>query len=410
LGAIAHETMRHALEPIAAPDRILDARATVYEGAPSPCRLYASRRHGAGWAALRPATTRDYELVAPYTDGDLLAWVQMQVELSACNTIPTPWEELDGTELVFLLALIDAFKSSLHGSFTSRRTAPKPLTFLFSDIVEAQNEALRTRDRRWLLSALGEIFDVLLHPGGQQAIGLPMLSPELAEREVRRYVERGWLRVVDRGTNPLLALDGALPLIATSLLSWIEIVSLHDIQVIGWDGARAIATEEVAILVVAEAAVWAVVSRGLSTATDDLTSVAFGVRPLNLLSVVEFARRFTAALPVEGLPDEIYGAQSAPAAAGAGADRAPVADTTPAPAPAPVAEPAKPAPWRATHRVRAEGADAYSGPGPAGASTRLDPWLEVEVVRRRANGYVRIVCSNGWAAWVDGSTLEEVSG
>jgi hypothetical protein len=43
-----------------------------------------------------------------------------------------------------------------------------------------------------------------------------------------------------------------------------------------------------------------------------------------------------------------------------------------------------------------------NGTGPPAAT--LDPYLEVQVVERR-NDWARIVCSNGWEAWVDGRRL-----
>ncbi len=43
-----------------------------------------------------------------------------------------------------------------------------------------------------------------------------------------------------------------------------------------------------------------------------------------------------------------------------------------------------------------------NGTGPPAAT--LDPYLEVQVVERRAD-WARILCSNGWEAWVDGRRL-----
>ena len=58
-----------------------------------------------------------------------------------------------------------------------------------------------------------------------------------------------------------------------------------------------------------------------------------------------------------------------------------------------------------THIVPASGTRAWetpNGTGPPAAT--LDPYLEVQVVERRAD-WARIVCSNGWEAWVDGRRL-----
>jgi hypothetical protein len=77
-----------------------------------------------------------------------------------------------------------------------------------------------------------------------------------------------------------------------------------------------------------------------------------------------------------------------------------VAPTPPAPAPLP------PAPWRATHRVGAQGAAAYTKPGDAQPAARLDPWLDVQLVEENASGWARVVCSNTWSTWIDRRMLQ----
>ncbi|MEN3272901.1 MAG: hypothetical protein V7636_1662 [Actinomycetota bacterium] len=400
LGIVADETFRWAMEPLAAPDRILDARVTAYEGAPVPARLYSSRRHGPDWAGLRTAITRDYELLGPYSEPDLGLWLELQLQLTGGNIIPTPWQLMSGEELTFFFGLVDAFKLALHQSFITRRPRPQPLVFRFSDILNAQNLALKSFDRRWLLTAMGELFGVLRHPGGE-GVGLPILSAALAEREVRRYVKNGWLAVRDRGKDPLLELDGPLPFLASTLLSWLNIVTLHDIQVTGWNGGTAIAGEEVMVFIVTEAALWGIVSSGLTNASSDVGAVEFGVQTLTVPEAIELARRFLQPLPIDRLPDEVYAAATAP-------------PPPPAPAPAPAAPVAAPAraaanPWTPTHVVPAGGLAAWEQPDPTLApAATLDPGLDVEVIEHNVSGWAHIVCSNGWSAWVDAARLEEV--
>jgi hypothetical protein len=60
-----------------------------------------------------------------------------------------------------------------------------------------------------------------------------------------------------------------------------------------------------------------------------------------------------------------------------------------------------------THRVPSGGLPAWHDPDPAQtAVTTLDPGLEIRRVEQRDDGWAHIVCSNDWAAWVDGRQLE----
>jgi hypothetical protein len=66
--------------------------------------------------------------------------------------------------------------------------------------------------------------------------------------------------------------------------------------------------------------------------------------------------------------------------------------------------------WRPTHTAPDLGLEAWSAPGGAGAAVvaKLDPFLEV-AVDEWTGGWARIVCSNGWSAWVDARLLVELS-
>jgi len=90
----------------------------------------------------------------------------------------------------------------------------------------------------------------------------------------------------------------------------------------------------------------------------------------------------------------------------AAAPAAPAAAQTPAFKLGAGPAPATPAAWRATHRVPAGGLVSWpdpSGDTPAGA--QLDPGLQVQVAEERGE-WARIVCDNGWTAWVDRRRLE----
>jgi hypothetical protein len=61
----------------------------------------------------------------------------------------------------------------------------------------------------------------------------------------------------------------------------------------------------------------------------------------------------------------------------------------------------------ATHVVPPSGLPAWEAPDVSRPTTPLDPLLPVQLAERRGD-WGRIVCANGWAAWVDGRLLVAV--
>jgi hypothetical protein len=179
-------TTRTALTPLAIPDRVVDVRCAPFDSAPSPCRLYSSRRVEGLFVGLRPALDHDYEVLTPYTPDDLGKWVQLQVQFSAGAPIPAPEEELSAESLAFLFVLVDAYKTGFFRSFAGRRPEPAPVRISLTDLLAAQNDAVGVADRRWLTRAVTEIFSLLVHPGGRTAVVLPLVTEKIAERALRR--------------------------------------------------------------------------------------------------------------------------------------------------------------------------------------------------------------------------------
>ncbi|MCX4514826.1 MULTISPECIES: SH3 domain-containing protein [Streptomyces] len=60
--------------------------------------------------------------------------------------------------------------------------------------------------------------------------------------------------------------------------------------------------------------------------------------------------------------------------------------------------------FRPTHVVPGEGMATWESPDVASPSAPLDPFLPVELVDRRGE-WGRVLCANGWSAWVDGRLL-----
>src|SRR3954452_5084019 len=60
--------------------------------------------------------------------------------------------------------------------------------------------------------------------------------------------------------------------------------------------------------------------------------------------------------------------------------------------------------FRPTHVVPQDGLPAWESPDPSRPTVPLDALLPVELVDRRGD-WGRVVCANGWSAWVDGRLL-----
>ncbi|MEU6487471.1 hypothetical protein [Streptomyces sp. NPDC046887] len=63
--------------------------------------------------------------------------------------------------------------------------------------------------------------------------------------------------------------------------------------------------------------------------------------------------------------------------------------------------------FRPSHVVPADGLPAWEAPDPARPTVPLDPFLPVRLVDR-VGDWGQVLCSNGWAAWVDGRLLVPV--
>jgi hypothetical protein len=82
---------------------------------------------------------------------------------------------------------------------------------------------------------------------------------------------------------------------------------------------------------------------------------------------------------------------AAPVSADPAPPAAPTSDTSPG--------------WTPTHVVPATGLVTYAGSEEGGAENgRLDPGLDVQVVEQQGE-WAKILCSNGWSAWVDARQL-----
>ena len=86
---------------------------------------------------------------------------------------------------------------------------------------------------------------------------------------------------------------------------------------------------------------------------------------------------------------------------------APSFSTQPQTQPVAAAQPMQqgPAPWQPTHAVPPQGLRAWAAPDPAGpVVANLAPGLPIQVSEVRG-AWARVICSNGWAGWIDGRII-----
>ncbi|MFF1796885.1 hypothetical protein ACFVXQ_22160 [Kitasatospora sp. NPDC058263] len=60
--------------------------------------------------------------------------------------------------------------------------------------------------------------------------------------------------------------------------------------------------------------------------------------------------------------------------------------------------------FRPTHVAPPDGMATWTAPDPAQPAARLDPLLPVQLIARQGD-WGHVLCSNGWATWVDGRLL-----
>jgi RNA polymerase subunit RPABC4/transcription elongation factor Spt4 len=303
--AADEEALRRALTPLAIPDRVIDLRGALFNAAPSLSRLYATRRETDLFAALRRHPQFDRELLFPFTTDDLEVWLQLQFQFSAGQDLAVGPMELTGASLAFVVLLVDAFKAVALGDL-GRRAEATPITVTLEDVARAQADADNIRDRRWLASALGEMLALMIHPEGRAEVRLPFLDEAALREEAGRFLERGQLETVD-GRPDAYRLGPALARLAADLMTWIQLITLHDVQVVGMTGDTPEAQEDLLAFVVSSHAIWTIASEGLTNCQGDLSGAHFGLASYDMLTSLEVARAFLAPRADVTLPEAFYG-------------------------------------------------------------------------------------------------------
>lgn len=302
----AEEAVQLALTPIATPDRIIDVRLAVFNSAPQLTRLYAARPVEGQMVALAPHLEFDHELIFPFSYDDLLVWMRMQLQYSSSMTFPIHQTEYSAEELTFLFALADAYKAAYVRSFEPRRRDPEPLALTAEDIFNAHKDALEIHDRRWLLLAVGEFFNEMIHVGGRSEVTLPKLTKTFIKKEVDRYRENEDLLAVE-GKKTQFQLGASLEAFIGDFFNWISMITIHDLQIVSGTAESPEAFEEALFLITTGSTVWLIASEGLTQSEGDLSNVRFAMRSLEMVTALDVVAEFIEPAADVQLSKEFYG-------------------------------------------------------------------------------------------------------
>jgi hypothetical protein len=213
---------------------------------------------------------------------------------------------LSAGELSFLLLLCDAYKDAFVRSFLKRRITPIPVVITVEDILRAQEAALSTKDRRWISTAMREYLDLIIHIGGRSQVNLPLIDGAFADREIKRYVANGLLNPFNNADGGAYELGASLSQMAGSLFTWISLVSMHDVQVVGGTASAPQGVEEVLLFITTGSTIWLLASEGLSNAGEDLSPIRFGLRSLDTIDCLQIADEFFKPLEDVSIPEQFY--------------------------------------------------------------------------------------------------------
>jgi len=260
--------------PLIAPDRVIDISFALFGQAPKKMRFYGNRS-SLHMISVTSKSEHEIFLSLPIFPETILGWLENSLQFSSNLNFPVPFETFNGIQLAFLLALIDTYKSNLFNSYIKHKetrptTSVSPQQIFNNDITGHQ-----TIDRRFLVSAINEIFSELIHVGGTTQIKFPSLSPQFIESEMARYRQNGLLIPDINNTHQLTT---KMTSIAADLSQWINILCLHDVQINASSSNNTQAIEEALCFIGTQTTIWSLVSEGLTTGKNDLASVNFGLR------------------------------------------------------------------------------------------------------------------------------------
>ena len=260
--------------PLIAPDRVIDVSFALFGQAPKKMRFYGNRK-SLHMISVTSKSEHEILLSLPIFPETILGWLENSHQFSGSLNFPVPFESFNGKQLSFLLALIDTYKSNLFNSYLKHQETKPTISVSPQQIFNNDLTGHQTLDRRFLVSAINEIFSELIHVGGTTQIKFPTLSPEFIESEMSRYRQNG---LIIPDTNNTHLLTTKMTSIAADLSQWINMLCLHDVQISASSSNKTQAIEETLCFIGTQTTVWSLVSEGLTSGKNDLAGVKFGLR------------------------------------------------------------------------------------------------------------------------------------
>lgn len=277
------------LFPLIAPDRIIDVSVALFGQAPRNMRIYSSRK-AIHMIAVTMNSQGELVVTFPLFFDLIYAWLESNFQFSGKLSHRAPFDSFNAEQISFLIALIDAYKGNLFGSYAKHHEL-SPETGIFPEhIFNMDNNGHQIPDRRFLVSALDEIFTSQIHVGGATQIGLPHLDPVFIKQELSRYQKAGL--ITENAGQKNFVLSKSLSAMAADLSQWINLVSLHDIQVNEASSTKIAALEEVVCFIGTQTTIWSLVSEGLTKTRGSLNGVEFGFRSGSIFSLQPLIKSF----------------------------------------------------------------------------------------------------------------------
>jgi len=266
--------------PLIAPDRVIDVSFALFGQTPKKMRFYGNRR-SLHMISVTSKSEHEILLSLPIFPETILGWLENSLQFSSNLNFPVPFETFNGKQLSFLFALIDTYKSNLFNSYLKHQVTKPTISVSPQQIFNNDLTGHQTIDRRFLVSAINEIFSELIHVGGITQIKFPSLSPEFIESEISRYRQNSLLIPENNNSHQLTT---KMTSTAADLSQWINFLCLHDVQISASSSKKIQAIEESLCFIGTQTTVWSLISEGLTIGRNDLGSVNFGLRSGSIYS------------------------------------------------------------------------------------------------------------------------------